>query len=192
MRPKLAGMSETPTRRKALTLGTGAMLALPLGACWSPNSESGAPLAERRLPPVDGIADASGKPLPGVDTGAQRGRITVLNIWATWCPSCRSEREMIASLANDSRYDLAGLAWRDDPERVRAYLAAIGNPYASLSLDDGAFAQKALGLRGVPTTLIVGRDGRIVKRMVGPIDANRSRLEFRPAIKTALEEIKQG
>ncbi|MCA0424334.1 MAG: redoxin family protein [Proteobacteria bacterium] len=179
-------MTKLLSRRSALTLGAGAALATPLGACWRSQAEVTDPLPEQAFAPVPGVAGRGLVPLPPVDIARFDNRVTLLHVWATWCPTCRAEREVIATLVDDTRYTLAGLAWRDDPEKVRAYLASIGNPYAELSLDDG-YAKSKLRLVGVPTTFVIGRDRRIVKRLTGPLTVDRITLELRPAIRTALE-----
>lgn len=175
------------SRRSALALGAGASLAPTLGACRRSQAEVTEPLPALTLPPVAGLAGRGLAPLPAVDTARFNGRITLLHVWATWCPICRTERDVLATLVGDTRYTLAGLAWRDDPGKVRAYLESIGNPYAELSLDDGSFAKSTLRLVGVPTTFVIGRDARIVTRITGPLSTDRIAMELRPAIRTALE-----
>lgn len=135
-----------------------------------------------RLSPVEGLQLVSGAALPPIDTSRFADRITLVNVWATWCPYCRSEHDTLLQLAREQGFVLAGLVYRDSPDNVRRYLASDGNPYAELSMDSGGTLSAALGVRGVPTTLVIGRDRKIALRHVGPLNPDVVRTIVAPAI----------
>lgn len=175
-----------------LSLAGSAGLAVALGACRKAQAENPNPLAPQAFAPVSGLAGRGMAALPALNTADFERRVTLLHVWATWCPICRTERETLNTLVGDPRYQLVGLAWRDAPDAVKTYLATAGNPYGALSLDDGRFAKTELRLVGVPTTFVIGRDRRIVTRITGPLTAERIAMELTPAILKAQETAAQS
>lgn len=134
-------------------------------------------------------ADAAGatltlgepKPLPAfafetldgtkADTGIFDGRITVLNLWATWCAPCREEMPALDRL--QAAFDPAELTVvalsvdRAGPERVAKFLDEIGTKRLSVYRDGSGATSRALRLPGLPATLILDRDGREIGRVLG-------------------------
>ncbi len=107
---------------------------------------------------------------PGVMLAATRAEPRVINVFASWCVPCAVEAPQLMELKRRGiRID--GLAIRDTPEAVRAFLARYGDPYAAIGDDRGARAQLALGSSGVPESFVIGGDGRIVLQHVGDIRA---------------------
>lgn len=121
------------------------------------------------LPPLSGLTNASGAPLPGVATASFSNRTTLLSFWGTWCPYCRSEWDALQQLSADRRFRLVGVAVRDSAETVRAYVTQNGNPYSALSADpEGQFA-RIFRQRGVPAKFLIGPDLSIAEHVVGPV-----------------------
>ena len=120
------------------------------------------------LPPLEGL-DRAGVPVPGLDPAAFVGRVTVVNVWASWCAPCRDEHPFLMKLASDGRFALAGINYKDDPENARRFLSRFGNPFATVGVDAGGRAAIEWGVYGVPETFIVGSDGKIVHKQIGPI-----------------------
>jgi cytochrome c biogenesis protein CcmG/thiol:disulfide interchange protein DsbE len=120
------------------------------------------------LPPLDGLLRA-GVPVQGLDPAAFVGRVTVVNVWASWCAPCRDEHPFLMKLAADDRFALVGINYKDDAENARRFLIRFGNPFAAVGVDVGGRAAIEWGVYGVPETFIVGNDGKILHKQIGPI-----------------------
>ncbi len=134
-----------------------------------------APAAEKA------IRAAAPQPLPtlafetmeGAPTGldAFKGKVVVLNLWATWCAPCREEMPALdrlqARFADRPVVVLALSVDRAGPERVRAFLADAGVEHLQVYRDPKAAATRALRVPGLPATLLVDKDGREAGRVLG-------------------------
>ncbi len=119
-------------------------------------------LAHFELPPVEGLLDASGKPVPGLSSVDLADKRSVLNVWASWCPTCREEHRHLVALAQRNLAPIYGADVRDPPARARYFLAKYGNPFVAIGADKETYLQRALAARGVPATFIVG-PGHVVE-----------------------------
>jgi cytochrome c biogenesis protein CcmG/thiol:disulfide interchange protein DsbE len=113
-------------------------------------------LAHFELPPVEGLLDASGKPVPGLSSADLAGKRSVLNVWASWCPTCREEHRHLVALAKRNLAPIYGADVRDPPARAKYFLAKNGNPFTALGADADTFLMRALGGQGVPATFVIG------------------------------------
>lgn len=125
--------------------------------------------AEREAPLSLSGTTLDGEPF---DLASLRGRIVVLNSWASWCPPCRDETPAFVDLARSSDpADIAvvGLNVTDDADAARAFAEEFDMPYPSVSDPDGAFIRTIPGIppASLPSTVILDRDGRIAARIVG-------------------------
>jgi cytochrome c biogenesis protein CcmG/thiol:disulfide interchange protein DsbE len=141
------------------------------------------------LPPIEGLLK-DGAPVPGlasVDlTGpATDGRVTVVNVFASWCAPCRMEHPLLLKLAQDPRVRLVGINYKDDPDNARRFLGELGNPYAAVGADTGGRTAIDWGVYGVPETFIVGPDGIIRYKNVGPLTPEALKADIEAAIKRA-------
>jgi cytochrome c biogenesis protein CcmG/thiol:disulfide interchange protein DsbE len=98
----------------------------------------------------------------------QRNEISVVNIWASWCTPCRAEHEFLMELS-DLSIPIYGINYRDKYENANNFLKELGNPYTGIGFDSDGVSAVTLGIFGVPETIIVGRDGNIIKKYLGPI-----------------------
>jgi thiol-disulfide isomerase/thioredoxin len=124
--------------------------------------------------------DLRGTTLEGTsfDLAALRGKVVVLNFWASWCPPCRAEGPALQTVARQLRsrgVDFVGVDTRDDDQAAaRAFLSDIGSVYPNLDDSDGrvalAFQQGSVRLppEAIPSTLVVDRAGRVAARILGP------------------------
>jgi len=102
-------------------------------------------------------------------TLAQGGPL-LLNVWATWCPTCRAEHQFLNQLAGQG-VRIVGLNYKDDRQRARDWLRELADPYV-LSLYDGeGMAGMELGVYGAPETFLIDGQGKVRYRHVGALDA---------------------
>jgi len=121
-----------------------------------------------------------GQPLPEFDlqvlggeyrrsAGQWHGKPALLNVWATWCFSCRVEHPYLLDLA-ESGVTIYGLNYKDDPAKALTWLEELGNPYAETVVDiDGDFGFD-LGVYGAPETYVIDAAGTVQYRHVGVVD----------------------
>jgi cytochrome c biogenesis protein CcmG/thiol:disulfide interchange protein DsbE len=133
-----------------------------------PSALIGRPAPQTILPPIAGL-DRNGTPVPGLDPAAFKGAVTIVNVWASWCVPCHDEAPALMQLAQDKRVRLVGINYKDDPGNARRFLGRYGNPFAAAGADANGRAAIEWGVYGVPETFIVGRDGHIAYKLVGPI-----------------------
>jgi cytochrome c biogenesis protein CcmG/thiol:disulfide interchange protein DsbE len=122
------------------------------------------------------------KPLPAFDLaafpddgkrvtpGSLTGRVTLFNIFASWCITCRVEHPVFLKLAKEKRVEIIGLAWKDKPDELRAWLEELGNPYATIADDRIGRTAIDLGVTGAPETYVIDKKGRIRFKHVGAVD----------------------
>lgn len=158
--------------------GALAMLVL-LGACSKP-----APVVEESIPELALTG------LDGARTSLQsfRGKLLVLNVWATWCPPCRKEMpslERLSKSVDSERIVVAGLSADSDTNAVLEFLGQSGITFRNF-IDTPENIANALGVRTYPETLLIGPDGKIAHRISGERDWSS------PAMLQMLEDTFQG
>ena len=151
-----------------------------------PSALIGHPAPQTNLPPVAGL-DRDGAPVPGLDPASFKGAVTVVNVWASWCVPCHDEAPLLMQLAQDHRLRVVGINYKDEPDNARRFLGRYGNPFAAAGADKNGRAAIEWGVYGVPETFIVGRDGRIAYKLVGPITPENLGTVLTPQIDKALK-----
>jgi len=106
---------------------------------------------------------------PALDPASFKGNITVVNVWASWCSPCRVEHPLLVRIAKDKRVRVVGINYKDQPANALRFLSQLGNPFAAIGVDNAGRAAIEWGVYGVPETFVVGRDGLIKYKQVGPI-----------------------
>ena len=185
--------SETPRRKLIVFLPLAVFLALAvifyIGLYGNPSRVPsvliGRPAPATVLPPVEGL-ERGGKPLPGITPDIFSGKVTLLNVWASWCVPCHDEAPLLHQLSQDQRIQIAGINYKDQPENARRFLGRYGNPFVAAGADNNGRASIEWGVYGVPETFLVGRDGRVAYKLIGPITAENLQTELKPAIEKAL------
>lgn len=132
------------------------------------------------LPPLEGSS------LPAFDTNSFGGKVTLVNVFASWCAPCREEHPLLMALSQDQRFQIAGLNYKDVAENARRFLGDLGNPYDAVGVDPKGRAAIDWGVYGVPETFVVGKDGTILFKHVGPLSLQAVRTELMPVIVKAL------
>jgi cytochrome c biogenesis protein CcmG, thiol:disulfide interchange protein DsbE len=150
-----------------------------------PSALIGHPAPQTNLPPLAGL-ERDGKPVPGLDGADFEGQVTVLNVWASWCVPCRDEAPLLVALAADRRIRVIGINYKDQPDNARRFLGRFGNPFVANGVDGNGRAAIEWGVYGVPETFVVGRDGRIAYKLIGPITPDNLGQSLKPAIEKAL------
>lgn len=137
--------------------------------------------------PADSLPPLEGTGLPGLNPKAFSGRVTVLNVFASWCAPCREEHPVLLGLSRDTRFVLAAINYKDKPENARRFLGSLGNPYREIGVDEAGRAAIDWGVYGVPETYVVGKDGKIAYKHVGPLTPDSVRTRLLPEIEKALK-----
>jgi cytochrome c biogenesis protein CcmG, thiol:disulfide interchange protein DsbE len=150
-----------------------------------PSALIGHPAPATALPPVAGL-ERDGRPVPGIDPASFKGAVTLLNVWASWCVPCHDEAPLLMQLAQNPRLRIVGINYKDEAENARRFLGRYGDPFAAAGADINGRAAIEWGVYGVPETFIVGRDGRIAYKLVGPITPENLETTIKPEIEKAL------
>lgn len=125
--------------------------------------------------------------LPGLQPNTEftskqvQGQISLLNVWASWCESCRAEQSFLLALAQT--LPIYGLNYKDEPTDARRWLQEFGNPYRAIGQDQEGKLAMDLGVYGVPETFLIDAQGRIRFRYAGLMDEKIWQTEFLPRIK---------
>lgn len=98
-----------------------------------------------------------------------KGKVSVLNIWATWCVSCRVEHEVLMLLANSRKVDIYGLNYKDDRAEALRWLNQLGDPYVANAFDADGRVGIDWGVYGAPETFVIDREGIIRHKHIGPL-----------------------
>ena len=147
-----------------------------------PSALIGKPVPKTDLPPIPGLT-RDGKPVPGVETAMFTGKVSLVNVWASWCVPCHDEAPLLNELAKDSRIQMIGINYK-----ARRFLNRYGNPFAASGQDSSGRTAIDWGVYGVPETYVVGRDGRIAYKLVGPITPANLKGALIPALEKALQQ----
>lgn len=151
-----------------------------------PSALIGQPAPKTVLPALDGAG------VPGLDSAGFAGKVTVLNVFASWCAPCREEHPVLLELAGDKRFALWGLNYKDQPADARRFLGELGNPFGAIGVDAGGRAAIEWGVYGVPETFVIGRDGTILFKHVGPLTEESVRTQLMPVVERGLAEGASG
>lgn len=112
--------------------------------------------------------------LPGMEAETfKSGKISVVNIFASWCVPCRQEHPQIVKLGEDDRIQLVGINHKDGTRNALSFLEELGNPYDVIGVDRNGRASIEWGVYGVPETFFVDGEGVIFYKHVGPISPSQ-------------------
>ncbi|MDP2119999.1 MAG: DsbE family thiol:disulfide interchange protein [Hoeflea sp.] len=137
------------------------------------------------LAPLEGLT-ADGAPVPALNDAAIAGRLSLVNVWASWCVPCRQEHPILLELARDPRIVLVGINYKDKTENAVRFLDELGNPFAAVGIDPNGKAAIDWGVYGVPETYLVAPDGEILFKQIGPFTVDALRDKLLPEIEKAL------
>ncbi|MDF1608185.1 DsbE family thiol:disulfide interchange protein [Hoeflea sp. YIM 152468] len=137
------------------------------------------------LPPLEGLV-AAGAPVPALTDAAIAGKLSLVNVWASWCVPCRQEHPFMLELARDPRIEVVGINYKDKNANALSFLGELGNPYAAVGVDPVGKAAIDWGVYGIPETYLVAPDGTILFKQIGPFTEDSLKTRLLPAIEKAM------
>ena len=140
-----------------------------------PSPYIGKPAPQFELP---GLKD----PSITVSTASLEGRMTLVNIWATWCVGCRAEHQFLMQLAQQGTIPIYGINWRDSRKQALSWLEQLGDPYVVSGFDADARVGIDWGAYGAPESFLVNPQGIVLYRFAGPLNQAIWEREFQPRI----------
>jgi cytochrome c biogenesis protein CcmG/thiol:disulfide interchange protein DsbE len=151
-----------------------------------PSALIGRQAPQTALPALQGLNE-KGTPIPGLDPAAFIGKVSLVNVWASWCVPCHDEAPILTELGKDARLQLVGINYKDNADNARRFLGRYGNPFGIVGVDGNGRASIEWGVYGVPETFLVGRDGKIAYKLVGGINQDNLGKVLMPEIEKALK-----
>jgi cytochrome c biogenesis protein CcmG/thiol:disulfide interchange protein DsbE len=115
------------------------------------------------------------------------GKVTLLNVWASWCVTCRQEHPLLTELARRKVIDIYGLNWKDTLPKAKAWLNDEGNPYIASAFDPSGRAGIDYGVTGTPETFIIDKKGIVRYKHIGAISIDN----FKETIWPIVQKLKQ-
>ena len=144
------------------------------------------PLIDKSIPAFD---------LPQLQDPAKRlasndllGQVTLVNAWASWCVSCRSEHELLMELAKQHNVRIYGINYKDRRDDALRYLQRLGNPYVTNGHDLNGRVGIDWGIIATPESFIVDKKGTIRYKQIGPLNAQVWNDTVAPLIKQLEQE----
>lgn len=119
--------------------------------------------------PAFALSAIPGADAPALAAETVKGKVALVNFFASWCVPCRAEHPILMRLAAEKRVAVYGINYKDRGEDAARWLKELGNPYAAIGHDEPGRVGIDWGVYGVPETFIVDREGRIRFKQVGPI-----------------------
>lgn len=105
---------------------------------------------------------------PGLSSEDFTGRVTLVNFFASWCLPCRVEHPLLMELAKRNDLDIVAINYKDEPEAALTWLKRLGDPYRRIGVDADGRTAIDWGVYGVPESFLIGRDGNILYKQIGP------------------------
>jgi cytochrome c biogenesis protein CcmG/thiol:disulfide interchange protein DsbE len=110
------------------------------------------------------------------------GELALVNVWATWCVGCRQEHEFLLQLSRQNVLPIYGINWRDRRDEALQWLAQLGNPYVASGYDADGRVGIDWGVYGAPETFLIGKDGTVLHKHLGPLNQFTWDRDFVPLI----------
>jgi cytochrome c biogenesis protein CcmG/thiol:disulfide interchange protein DsbE len=125
---------------------------------------------------------------PAADPGRfspadMKGRVWMLNVWASWCVSCRQEHPLLMELAKSGAVPIVGLDYKDEAHKARRWLVEHGDPYLLSAVDLDGRVGIDYGVYGVPETYVIDKAGIIRHKQIGPLTAEVVQSKILPLVR---------
>lgn len=140
-----------------------------------PSPYIGKPAPEFELPTLK-------DPSTTVGSADFAGKATLVNVWATWCAGCRAEHPFLLELAADGEVPVYGINWRDTRPEALRWIEQLGDPYIASGFDGSGRVGIDWGVYGAPETFLVGADGIVLHKHLGPLNRDAWERDFVPLI----------
>ncbi len=114
-----------------------------------------------------------------------KNRMAIVNVWATWCVGCRQEHGFLMQLSQSGSIPIFGLNWRDNRAEAQRFLQQLGNPFVDSAFDEDGRVGIDWGVYGAPETFLVGADGTVLFKQLGPLNEALWEQNFVPLIESA-------
>ncbi|EJF76157.1 periplasmic protein thiol:disulfide oxidoreductase, DsbE subfamily [Bartonella birtlesii LL-WM9] len=115
-----------------------------------------------------------------------KGRVTLINFWGSWCLSCRKEHSFLMKIAQDKRFDLIGINYKDNKENAQRFLNNFGNPFKIIGFDASGHTAINWGVYGPPETFLLNKKGIIIAKHTGPLTWQIYQKKILPKIEQAI------
>ena len=112
-----------------------------------------------------------------------RGKVWLLNVWASWCDSCREEHAVLVEFSKTGAVPIVGLDYKDHAADARQWLASYGNPYLVTVSDDDGRVGIDYGVYGVPETYVIDKAGVIRYKQIGAVSADSLQQTILPLVR---------
>lgn len=111
-----------------------------------------------------------------------KGKVWLLNVWASWCVSCRQEHPLLVAFAKEGKAPVVGLNYKDQPGDAKNWLAKFGDPYVVSAVDADGRVGIDYGVYGVPETYVIDKAGMIRMKHTGPITPESLKKQILPLV----------
>ncbi|WP_375644389.1 MULTISPECIES: DsbE family thiol:disulfide interchange protein [unclassified Bartonella] len=115
-----------------------------------------------------------------------KGRVTLVNFWGSWCLPCREEHPILMKIAQDRRFDLIGINYKDNKTNALRFLNSFGNPFKFIGFDVSGYTAIDWGIYGPPETFLLNKESIIIAKHVGPLTWQIYQKKILPKIKQAI------
>jgi cytochrome c biogenesis protein CcmG, thiol:disulfide interchange protein DsbE len=151
-----------------------------------PSTMIGKAVPDTSFPAVKDLTSADGKPVPGfASADLAKGKVTIVNYWASWCAQCVEEHPLLETLKAKSGAELYAVNYKDAADAARRYLGRYGNPYSVVGTDPAGRSAIDWGVYGMPETFIINGNGEIAYKHVGPLSPEAIEAKILPVIEAA-------
>jgi len=113
-----------------------------------------------------------------------KGKVWMLNVWASWCVSCRVEHPVLLDFARKNAVPIVGLDYKDQREDGLQWLQKLGNPYVASAFDEDGKIGIDYGVYGVPETFVIDKQGIIRYKQIGPVTPEALEAKILPLLKS--------
>ncbi len=111
-----------------------------------------------------------------------KGKVWLLNVWASWCVSCRQEHPLLVAFSKEGQVPIVGLNYKDQVPDAKAWLARFGDPYVLSAVDADGRVGIDYGVYGVPETYVIDKAGTIRLKHTGPVTPESLKSQILPLV----------
>lgn len=158
---------------------------LAIGLTLDPR-EVPSPLIDKPAP--DFLLPSLSTPDRQISVADLKGKVSLVNVWASWCVACRDEHPLLVELAGRGLVPIFGLNYKDERADALAWLSRYGDPYTDSIFDAQGAAGLDWGVYGVPETFVLDKQGRIRYKHIGALDADDIQHTLLPIIQGLMAE----